>query len=421
MYQYGSQEPAPQAQPPQRPPRTGRGRTATSAILALALTGMAVGGGAVGATIGANRADDQRSASTTTAANQNTPLTAQPLQSGSAQAQTVASQVYQRVGGAVVEVQTAGESGRGMTPQGGGSGVVIDASGLILTNNHVVQGASSVSVLFDGGAERDAEVLGTDAGNDLALLRVENMPEDVPVASLGDSDAVQVGEIAIAVGSPFGLEGTVTQGIVSAIGRDYQGGYNGTIRDLIQTDAPINPGNSGGGLFNSRGELIGITTLNESPVRGSVGVGFAVPINTLRAELERLRAGETIERAWLGISGYELDEESARELDLDVTEGVLVTSVVEGGPADEAGIQGGRRQTDPREIPEGGDVITAIDGNAVAGVGDIADALAAKRPGQTARLTVVRDGEERQVTVTLEAWPEQMPTQGEFPMPQPQP
>ena len=409
MYQYPSPE-SHEAQTTRNPAGSGRRRGAT-ALLALALVGTAAGSGAIG-TVAADRwlVDDQGSTGGTA---QGTSLTTQPLQAGTDQSASIASQVYRRAGGAVVEVQTAGESGRGLTPQGGGSGFVVDAKGLILTNSHVVDGAGAVRVRFANGETRDAEVLGKSPTSDLALLRVHNMPADVPVAALGNSDSVEVGETAIAIGSPFGLEQSVTQGIVSAVDRDY-----GPQRDLIQTDTPINPGNSGGPLFNARGEVIGVNTLNESPVRGSVGVGFAVSIDIAKDLLPRLEAGETIRRPWMGIAGYDLDATTAREQGLEVTEGVLVTEVVPGGPAADAGIRGGQRG-DGQMVPEGGDVITAVDGKKVSDMSDLGDAVAAKRPGQDLRLTVFRDGRERQITVKLAEWPDQQ--QPMVPRPQPQP
>jgi S1-C subfamily serine protease len=392
--QFGQEQPT---QPMRADRRKGRTRRAgTAALLTLALAGTAAGGGTIGAVAGARwLSSDHQATSPTTA--QTNPLTIQPLQSGSAASPSIAGDVYKRAGGAVVEIQTRGESGRGLTPSGAGSGIVVDADGLILTNNHVVAEASDITVRFANGQTRDARVLGTSSGNDLALLKVNNLPENVPVAALGDSGAVQVGDTAVAIGSPFGLEGTVTQGIVSAVNRDY-----GPQRDLIQTDAPINPGNSGGPLLNARGEVIGINTLNESPVRGSVGVGFAVPINTAKQLLPRLEAGEKIQRPWIGISGADLDAETAREQGLRVRQGVLVVQVVPGSPASDAGLRGGDAQG------EGGDVITAVDGNRVTSMSDLADRLSSKKPGDKVRLTVNRNNQEREITVTLGAFPEQV-------------
>ena len=201
-----------------------------------------------------------------------------PAASATGAAQTIASAVYEQTHGSVVQLIVAGGTPRS---SGSGSGVVVDARGYILTNYHVIEGARGITVRFDNGATRPAQVANTDPANDLAVVKVD-LPAGVPVATLGDSDAVKVGELAIAIGSPFGLSQTVTQGIVSATDRTYQPTGGPARRGLIQTDAPINPGNSGGPLINAAGEVIGINSFNESPVQGSVGIGFAVPINTAK-------------------------------------------------------------------------------------------------------------------------------------------
>ncbi len=377
-------------------------RAGTTALLALALAGSAAGGGVIGSVATADRLGEARDATPSASA---ASLTTQPLQSGDMGTASVAGAVYARAGGAVVDVIASGGSPGRFSPQGGGSGFVVDARGLILTNNHVVDGAESVQVRFVDGTERDAKVLGRDSGNDLALVRVNELPKDTPVASLGDSDQVQVGETAIAIGSPFGLGQTVTQGIVSAVDRDWAAGGGRTMRDLIQTDTAINPGNSGGPLLNARGEVIGINTFNESPVRGSVGVGFAVPVNIAKQLLPRLEAGEEIKPAWMGIAGTDLDAETARQEGLEVEKGILITDVVEGGPADRAGLRGGEDSNGQR--PSGGDVITAVDGAAVAEISELVERLASKQPGDKVTVTISRDGNERKVTVTLGEWPEQ--------------
>ncbi|MHB1134692.1 MAG: S1C family serine protease [Chloroflexota bacterium] len=317
---------------------------------------------------------------------------------------SVAGAVYQQVGAAVVELVVSGSAARGVQT-GNGSGVVVDSEGLILTNNHVVSGARAISVRFSNGQTREGTLLGTDSANDLALLRVSDLPSGIPVATLGDSASLRVGDPAIAIGSPFGLEQTVTQGIISAVNRTWQSGGGRTLRGLIQTDAPVNPGNSGGPLLNAAGEVVGITNLIESPVRGSVGIGFAVPINTAKSLMPQLAAGVQIEPVWLGITGTELDETIARDQGLSVQSGVLVTSVVSGGPAATAGIRGG--QGAGEAIPRGGDVITAIDGNAVTSVEQVSERLAGKKPGDTVQVTIVRDGSERTIAVRLQAWPEE--------------
>ena len=258
---------------------------------------------------------------------------------------------------------------------------MVSTEGLILTNYHVVGSAASVSVRFSDGTTSPAEVLGSDQGNDIALLRAD-IPAGVPALPLADSEAVAVGETAIAIGSPFGLDQTVTQGIVSAVNRTWSGGGR-ALRDLIQTDAPINPGNSGGPLLNANGEVIGITTLIESPVRGNVGVGFAVPINTAQRVLPQLQAGAELEAVWLGIS-TQPDEDAAQP-------GIVVAQVVAGSPAQDGGVQVG-------------DIITAVDGTAVNDLAQLGDQLATRQPGDTVTVTVERNGVQQEIDVTLEAW-----------------
>ncbi len=217
----------------------------------------------------------------------NTVVSAQPVSLGSYEPANIASLVYSQVGPAVVEVQVYSLTRRGQALSGSGSGIVIDPKGLILTNHHVVSGSQRVSVRFSSGDVREAKVVSTDLSNDLALLKVD-LPANIPTARLGDSDSVKVGQLAIAIGNPFGLEQTVTQGIISAVGREWQSGMGQPKRKLLQTDAPVNPGNSGGPLVNAAGEVIGITNMIESPVEGSVGVGFAIPINTAKELVGKL-------------------------------------------------------------------------------------------------------------------------------------
>jgi S1-C subfamily serine protease len=396
--------PTPSA-PAYTPPRSKR-RIGTAALLALALTGGAIGGGTVGA-LAATRwiapqapATAQNTSTATAPSSATTPGMA--TVANNAPLANVAGSVYSKVNPAVIQITVAGAVAGGFSTEGSGSGFVVDARGLILTNNHVVENARAVSVRFTTGETREAQVLGSDRGNDLALLKVD-LPANVPVAPLGDSEQVQVGETAIAIGSPFGLDQTVTQGIISAMHRNWNPGNGRTRRNLIQTDAPINPGNSGGPLLNARGEVIGINTMIESPVRGSVGVGFAVPINTAKERLAQLESGATLEPVWLGIVGQELDETLAEDQGLSVTEGVLVLDIAPGSPAEQFGLRGGRSANE--RIPVGGDVITAVDGNQVTNVDELTEQLASKKPGDTVTLSIVRNNQERQVEVTLQAWP----------------
>jgi len=384
----GPEAPAP---PPPAPAVPVRRPRLTAPLIALAFAGGTLFAGAAGALGGAQLVRDQL---------QQTPSAAIGTPAPTANfGQTIASSVYEKVSSSVVHIVVTAANGRA---SGNGSGVVVDASGYVLTNNHVVAGARSISVQFSTGETRTAQVVGTDSGNDLALLKVE-LPQGVTAATLGDSDAVVVGEIAIAIGSPFGLSETVTQGIVSAVDRTFQSRTGPARRGLIQTDAPINPGNSGGPLLNASGEVIGINSLIESPIEGSVGIGFAVPINVAKQLMPQLQAGANLQPAWLGVSAVTLDQTIASGLGLSVATGVLLTGVVTGSPAARAGLRGG--VDTGAAVPAGGDVITAIDGRAVASMDDFATRIASKKPGDSLELTVVRDGKQLRVTATLDAWP----------------
>jgi S1-C subfamily serine protease len=308
--------------------------------------------------------------------------------------------VYEEAGPSVVQINVASQV-RGRTALGGsGSGFVVDEVGLILTNYHVIEGGSIITVLFSNGETRTAEVLGTDSGNDLALLKAD-LPPGVSAVRLGDSDQIQVGETAIALGSPFGLTQTVTQGIISALDRDWSSGNHALYTGLIQTDAAINPGNSGGPLVNTRGEVIGINSMIESPVSGSVGIGFAIPINTAKRLLPRLETGVQLQRAWLGISGADLGQVSAAGQATPVEEGVLVASVAARSPAAAAGLRGGQG-----ENATGGDIIVALNGQPVKGMAQLSKLIARHQPGDVIELTVIRSGQELKVALTLAPWPE---------------
>jgi len=250
-----------------------------------------------------------------------------------------------------------------------------------------------VVVIFSDGTKRQGQVLGADSNHDLAVVKVD-LPANVTPVTLGDSDKVQVGETAIAIGSPFGLDQTVTQGIISAVHRDWEPGDGSVQRNLIQSDTPINPGNSGGPLLNANGEVIGINTMIESPVRGSVGVGFSIPINTAKQLLPKLAAGEKVAPAWLGISGQSIDADVAQQQGFSTQSGVLVGEVAPGAPAEQAGLQAG-------------DVITAADGQPVTSMNELVGAVSGHAPGDTLELTVVRNGQTQDLSATLQARPAQ--------------
>lgn len=301
-------------------------------------------------------------------------------------------------------------------PSGSGSGFLIDDQGYVLTNYHVIQDASNLRVrLHQSEREYEARVVGTAPDYDLALLRAEGLPANVTPMRLGDSDDLRVGEKAIAMGAPFGLEFSVTQGIVSALKRVIPTGVNYIPQNSIQTDAAINPGNSGGPLVNSRGEVIGVNTQILSPagaatgVGQNAGVGFAIPINVAKNLLPRLRAGGEISPPRIGVVTLNLQAltPAAREaLDLPDS-GVLVQSVEPGSPAARAGLRGGQQtqQFPDGTIRLGGDVITEIEGEEVSTVQDLQSVLIGKAPGDQVTVTVERGGQqiERKMTLTSPA------------------
>lgn len=300
--------------------------------------------------------------------------------------------IYDSASPAVVEIQVTQQAtgfwGRSIQ-EGQGSGFLIDDQGHILTNNHVVEGASTVQVVLDDGSTIDAEVIGTDPTDDLALISVDAAAvSGITPLQLGDSSAVKPGQMAIALGSPYGLNDSITVGIISGLNRSIGGSLTG----MLQTDAAINPGNSGGPLLNSEGQVIGINTAIEAD-SDARGVGFAVPSDVAKRVLPDLLAGKEVSRPWLGISGTALTQSRAESLGLSVDEGVYVATVVSDSPADEAGL-------------ETGDVITAVDGKSVTSVEELSAYLNTKQVGGTVSLSVLRDGESLDVQATLAAWPE---------------
>jgi putative serine protease PepD len=374
-------------------------RLLTAGLLVLAVAGASVGGGVVGASLASRSTNGQAAAAQVPQGLQ--PVSFQPQAAALAMS---AADVFQRVNPSVVQVVVAGRAAGGPMGSGAGSGFVVDQRGYILTNQHVVEGARAVSIRFSTGATREAQVVGTDRGNDLALLRVD-LPQGIPAASLGNSDQLRPGDTAIAIGSPFGLEQSLTQGIISAVDRTWSPGNGRVRRNLLQTDAPINPGNSGGPLLNASGEVIGVTSMIESPVRGNVGVGFAIPINTASELLPRLESGAQLEPVWLGIAGQPLDQAIAQDQGLSVNEGVLITNVLPNGPAARAGLRGGQTATNER-IPRGGDVIVALNGATVNDMNTLSEQLAKHQPGDTITVGILRDGQRQDVRVALQAWPE---------------
>jgi serine protease Do len=301
------------------------------------------------------------------------------------------------------------------TNQGLGSGFVWDTQGNIITNNHVVEGAEKIEVTFSDETVVTAELVGADPDSDLAVIRVDLPAGQLQPVQMGDSETLRVGQLAIAIGNPFGLEGTMTVGIVSALGRSLPasdgltGGPVYSIPNVIQTDAPINPGNSGGVLLNDVGEVIGVTAAIESPVRANAGIGFVIPSSIVDRVVPELIENGSYAHPYLGISGISLFPDLATAMDLDKDQrGAMVATVSPDGPADKAGLLGSDQQVsiDGLDMQAGGDVITAIDGEIVKDMDDLIAYLSTNvAVGQKVVLTLMRDGKMVEVKVTLEARP----------------
>ena len=312
--------------------------------------------------------------------------------------------LFERVAPSVVQIRTRGQRAGG----GAASGVVIDRAGHIVTNYHVVRGAVTIVVELRDGTVAAARLLGSDPGNDLAVLHADLPAASLSPAVFGDSGAVRVGEPVFAVGNPFDLDFTLTTGIVSGIDRETQRGPNGrAIRGVLQTDAAVNPGNSGGPLFNAEGDVIGITTAVENPLGQSffVGVGYAVPSNTVERYIPRMIAGSEIAHPQLGIEGVTLDAILAADAGVGATRGVYVTRVVSGSAADRAGLAGASQPDGEGDLARGGDVITGFEGAEVTSMRQLARLIDAREVGDRVALTVLRDGRVISVVATLRIWP----------------
>jgi S1-C subfamily serine protease len=296
---------------------------------------------------------------------------------------------------------------------------VINSNGTILTNYHVIENAVKVTVSFEKGKTVEAQVVGKDPSNDLAVLRIHPDGLTLHPIALGDSSAAEVGDPVYAIGNPFDLQRTLTTGVVSALQRHLEAPNGFTIYNVIQTDAPINPGNSGGPLLNAEGQVIGINSQIETggTSNGSVGIGFAVPINTAKAELGKLEQGGTVSSAgYLGVTSITIDG-SLQGLNLPTNSGALVESVQPSSPAAKAGIKGGvATGTQSGSVAVGGDIIKSIDGKEVAGSEDLATVIGEKKPGQAVSVKVLHPNghggwETKTLQVTLGKRPATAPTQ----------
>jgi S1-C subfamily serine protease len=338
------------------------------------------------------------------------PISQTATDPAAAQSGKTVQDIYRQEGRGVVFIQSEGVSGGENTfgePQQGtatGSGFVVDKDGTIITNAHVVDGASKVTVSFEEGGEAiEADVKGVDDDADIAVLKINPEGRNLTVLPLGDSSKLNVGDPVVAIGNPFGLQRTVTTGIVSALQRQVDAPSGFPISDVIQTDASINPGNSGGPLLNAKGEVIGINSqIATGGGQGSVGIGFAVPIDQAKRELPKLRAGQEIKRAYLGVVMSDVTDQIAKQLDLPVKEGALVQTVTNGSPASKAGLHAGSSSG------RGADVIVSIDGKSVTSADDVVQAVSEKQPGDSVEIEYYRGNDKRTVTVKLGERPEQV-------------
>jgi S1-C subfamily serine protease len=311
--------------------------------------------------------------------------------------------IYRNEGKGVVYIESQGVSGGtdlfGQQQQGTatGSGFVVDGDGTIVTNAHVVDGASKVTVsLEQGGDQIDAKVLGVDNDSDVAVLKIDPTGKDLTVLPLGNSQKLEVGDPVVAIGNPFGLQRTVTTGIVSALQRQVDAPSGFPISDVIQTDAAINPGNSGGPLLDASGRVIGINSqIQTGGGEGSVGIGFAVPINTVKELLPKLKAGQTVHHAYLGVEMGDLTSDQAKQLGVPTDDGAIVGSVANNSPADDAGMKAR-------------DVIVAIDGKKMTSSSDVVGAIAGKQAGETVQVEYYRGKDKHTATVKLAERPKQL-------------
>jgi serine protease Do len=278
---------------------------------------------------------------------------------------------------------------RGDVPRSGtGSGFILTEDGYVVTNNHVVEGATSVVVRMTDRREFDAEIVGLDELSDLALLKID--AEDLPTLKLAEPDSLKVGEWVLAIGSPFGLDFSVTAGIVSAMGRSLPTATNDNYVPFIQTDVAINPGNSGGPLFNLEGEVVGVNSQIYTRSGGSIGLSFSIPVSVVRDVVEQLRDSGAVQRGWLGVSIQNVDKNLAEAFGLDRPAGALVAQVVEGSPAEEAGI---------RE----GDVIVEFDGEYIETSSELPHVVGLVKPGSEVKVGLIRDGDQKTLSVEVGA------------------
>lgn len=385
------------ASPSTSPSSTTTSGTPLRPLAALAAAALLGGGAALGGVfaLGVN------GRTTTTVVTEQAPaVTVASAIPAAATGELTIPQIYQRSGTGVVQITSTGGGGQAL-----GSGFVIDKAGRIVTNYHVIAGATDIEVRFSNSSTLKATLVGGDPSTDLALLKVSAGPRALTPLPLGNSDKTVVGEPVVAIGNPFGLERTVTSGIVSAVQRAVRAPNGFAIDHIIQTDAAINQGNSGGPLLNARGEVIGVNSQIEtgSAGTGNVGIGFAVPSNTVKSVVAQLLQTGKVEHAYLGVSARPITPELARTFRLPVDAGLIVDTIAPGSGAAKAGLRTGKQEAvvAGESYLLGGDLIVAADGRPVASVGDLRDIISARKPGDGIELKIYRDGKPITLTATL--------------------
>jgi 2-alkenal reductase len=321
--------------------------------------------------------------------------------------------LYARANPSVVNITVFSQVDDLVLPASQGSGFVYDSDGNIITNAHVVHGASEVEVTFSDGTARVAQIVGEDLNSDLAVVRVEALPAGVGPIPLGDMESLAVGQTVIAIGNPFGLEGTLTRGVISALGRTIPALTVFTIPQSIQTDAAINPGNSGGPLLNLQGEVIGVNAQIETDgtSRSNLGVGFAIPVNIVKHVVPDLVQSGEHEWPWLGVQGGDVSPLLVEAMSLPIDKGAYISNIIEDGPSSKSALRGSidSETIRGRQIDTGGDIITAVNGQTVNSFDDLLIYIALEvAPGDEVILKVYRNGEYIDVPVTLEKRPESM-------------
>lgn len=315
--------------------------------------------------------------------------------------------IYSRIGPGVVNITSVVVErdffSRPVPKEGAGSGAIIDTKGHILTNHHVIRNSDKLEVTLSDGSRWPARLVGSDPGNDLAVLKIEAPGKKLTVIPMGDSSQLEVGQKVLAIGNPFGLGQTLTTGIISSLARSIRSESGILINDVIQTDAAINPGNSGGPLLDSNGKIIGINSAIISPTGASVGIGFAIPVNTAKRILPDLISKGRVSYPWIGASVYPLIPEFSNYLGLIAERGAMIMEIVPNGPADKAGLRGGNRrvQVGNSLIIIGGDVITELNSEKVNSSDDLIRTIRDHRPGDNIKLKILRNGRFLRINVIL--------------------